>query len=208
MLIPFGNQREAPYLCNMKRKLIVDIETMMKFKPQTHKDFILLSNRIMDSTQQYVSATTLKRVWGCKHDYNSPSQFTLNVLSRFLGFADFEHYCTQEKTSVSDFYVNTFQTCNLTAGDELELSWHPDRKLALRYLGDDRFEVIASENGKLCIGDTVGTKLLIEGEPVTFTDVTHQGRSSLVYIAGKSGGIHIAPTNNLPDEQYAGGGKK
>lgn len=89
LLIPFGNQREAPYLCNMKRKLIVDIETMMKFKPQTHKDFILLSNRIMDSTQQYVSATTLKRVWGCKHDYNSPSQFTLNVLSRFLGFADF-----------------------------------------------------------------------------------------------------------------------
>lgn len=180
----------------MKDNLILEIEKVLKFMPRTNKDFVKLSNLIKEKTNQYVSSTTLKRVWGHKHDYNSPSPFTLNVLARYLDYPDYDHFCRQEKSVYSSFFVDTYCTCHLTKGDKLQLTWSPDRRLVLLYLDNDQFEVTASENGKLVIGDTVSTKCFIEGEPITFSNVMHAGKGPFVYVAGKASGIHVTPLDD------------
>lgn len=180
----------------MKDNLILEIEKVLKFMPCTNKDFVKLSNLIKEKTNQYVSSTTLKRVWGHKHDYNSPSPFTLNVLARYLDYPDYDHFCRQEKSVYSSFFVDTYCTCHLTKGDKLQLTWSPDRRLVLLYLDNDQFEVTASENGKLVIGDTVSTKCFIEGEPITFSNVMHAGKGPFIYVAGKASGIHVTPLDD------------
>ena len=66
----------------------------------------------------------------------------------------------------------------------------------LRYMGDKLFRVVASENGSLNVGDTVSTLYFIEGEAITFTQVTSSGTAPIVYIAGKISGIHFSPINS------------
>ena len=48
----------------MNSEIVFQIEKELQFSPHTHKDFVELSNFIVDKTKQYISATTLKRVWG------------------------------------------------------------------------------------------------------------------------------------------------
>ena len=164
--------------------------------PTTHRDFIWLSNAITEKTRQYVSPTTLKRLWGYIHENSRPSKYTLNVLSRYLDFADYECYCNnQENKPDSNFLSYTYGTEDLSEGDEFELTWEPVHKVILRYMGNNTFKVIASLNAKFCVGDQVQTLCLIEGEPVTFSNVIHNGKGPYGYTAGKISGIHIKPVN-------------
>lgn len=180
----------------MKEALIEDIDNLLQTHPTTHRDFMWLSDAITEKTRQYVSPTTLKRVWGYLHDYNSPSKYTLNVLSRYLDYADYDSYCNKQKDkAVSTFFCYTYGTENLTEGDELEISWEPNRKILLCYRGDKTFEVISSFNAKLSVGDKLQTLCFIEGEPITFSNVMHNGKGPYGYTAGKMSGIHIRPIN-------------
>ena len=180
----------------MNSEIVFQIEKELQFSPHTHKDFVELSNFIVDKTKQYISATTLKRVWGAKNDHHKPSSYTLNVLARTLGYSDYEHFCIQKKEIISDFFAGVYFASGLTLGDEIQLTWEPDRLLVLRYLDNEQFQVIASENGKLFVGDTVRAQCFIEGESITFSHVMHAGKGPFAYVAGKKSGIHVTPLNN------------
>ena len=184
------------YLCTMNSEIVFQIEKELQFSPHTHKDFVELSNFIVDKTKQYLSATTLKRVWGAKNDHHKPSSYTLNVLARTLGYSDYEHFCIQKKKIISEIFASVYFASGLTLGDEIQLTWEPDRLLVLRYLDNEQFQVIASENGKLFVGDTVRAQCFIEGESITFSHVMHAGKGPFAYVAGKKSGIHVIPLNN------------
>ena len=178
----------------MNEKLKKEIEDCTYGRPVTHGDYVRLSKVIAEKTNEYVSPTTLKRFWGYLHDYNSPSRFTLNVLSRFLGYSDYDHFIRGEKSDDSSgFFVCTYTTETLTIGDRLELTWRPNRRIIIRYQGEQMFEVVKSYNAKITTGDTFSVSFFIEGEPVTFTKVTHKGKYPLIYTAGRQTGIHIKP---------------
>lgn len=178
----------------MKEALIKEINNILHIHPTTHREFVDLSDKITKKTHQYVSPTTLKRLWGYLHDHNHPSKCTLNILSQYLGYTDFESYSKKQKNEeTSTFFCYTYASKNLTEGDELEISWEPGRKILLRYMGDRTFSVLSSINTKLSIGDTVQTSYFMEGEPITFTGVVHNGQGPLGYTAGKISGIHIVP---------------
>ena len=56
------------------------------------RDFAWLSEKVLERTQQRVSASTLRRFWGYVNEGVSASKFTKNVLANFLGYADFEEF--------------------------------------------------------------------------------------------------------------------
>lgn len=190
------NAKNLSRTTKMKDAIITDIETKVQFCPHTHKDFIRLSILIEEKAQHAISASTLKRVWGHSQKHNAPSLHTLNILSNFLNFADYRQYCKHKEGIHARSFINILQTCDLTRGDELELSWLPNRHLMLRYMGDKLFRVVASENGSLNVGDTVSTLYFVEGEAITFTQISSSGTSPVVYIAGKISGIHFSPINS------------
>ena len=51
------------------------------------------------------------------------------------------------------------------------------------------FEVIEAEQTKLSVGDTFECDIFIEGEPLYLSQLIHEGRPPMVYVAGKKSGI-------------------
>ena len=66
---------------------------------QTNKDFDCLAASIYDKTHTKISATTLKRFWGYLSEDVAPSRFTLNLLSQYVGYEDYDTFCATLKPS-------------------------------------------------------------------------------------------------------------
>lgn len=63
-----------------------------------------LSLKISDATGKRISETTLKRIFGFTTSSYKPSSYTLNCLSEYNGFLDWDHFCQaiDEQISVSE----------------------------------------------------------------------------------------------------------
>ena len=59
------------------------IERMVGRKMVVPRDFVWLSEKVLERTQQRVSASTLRRFWGYVSEGVSASKFTKNVLAIF-----------------------------------------------------------------------------------------------------------------------------
>ena len=64
---------------------------------KTPKDFENLSQAVGDITKNYISATTLKRMWGYLTEPVTPRRTTLDVLAQYVGYKDWDAF-TQEET--------------------------------------------------------------------------------------------------------------
>ena len=186
-MIPYGQLR-------------TDIETALKKKLQTPKDFEFLRERIYARLHILVSRTTLMRLWGYVDEDVKPRKGTLDILSRFLGYQDWESYQEnaslpkeQQSSPVMSRKLNV--NSDLYIGERLRLTWQPDRVCDVEYLGELSFRVIASENTRIQPGDTFQCSLIIEGEPL-YLDNLRKGDGStsaetIAYVCGKKTGVNF-----------------
>ena len=186
-MIPYGQLR-------------TDIEIALKKKLQTPKDFEYLRERIYSRLHTLVSRTTLMRLWGYVDEEVTPRKGTLDILSKFLGYKDWESF--QENTMLPKeqqsspvmsrkLSVNT----DLCIGEKLRLTWQPGRVCDVEYLGNQSFRVIASENTRIQPGDTFQCSLIIEGEPLYLDNLRKGDGSSsaetIAYVCGKKTGVNF-----------------
>ena len=125
---------------------------------KTHGDFLRLVKIIEETMKEHISESTLERVWGYStRGYDSISLRTLSLLSRFIGDEGFQAFCLRLKDEAqieSEMFVaDAIVTSALEVGDRLQIGWLPDRMIAVRYLGDNRFVVETSENSSIQSGD-------------------------------------------------------
>ena len=78
------------------------IETQTGRKMRTPKDFDYLSEQIFEKVHQTVSPTTLKRLWGYLSEAAAPRLSTLNILSEFVGFDNWDSFCQNESAEGSE----------------------------------------------------------------------------------------------------------
>ena len=186
-MIPYGQLR-------------TDIETALKKKFQTPKDFEFLRERIYARLHTLVSRTTLMRLWGYVDEEVTPRKGTLDILSRFLGYLDWESYQEnaslpkeQQSSPVMSRKLNV--NSDLYIGERLRLTWQPDRVCDVEYLGELSFRVIASENTRIQPGDTFQCSLIIEGEPLYLDNLRKGDGSSsaetIAYVCGKKTGVNF-----------------
>ncbi len=71
------------------------IEEEVGRQMQTPKDFDYLSDCVFEECHQKISPTTLKRLWGYLSEVATPRISTLNILSQFAGYQDWESFCLQ-----------------------------------------------------------------------------------------------------------------
>ena len=186
-MIPYGQLR-------------TDIETALKKKLQTPKDFEFLRERIYARLHILVSRTTLMRLWGYVDEEVTPRKGTLDILSRFLGYQDWESYQEnaslpkeQQSSPVMSRKLNV--NSDLYIGERLRLTWQPDRVCDVEYLGELSFRVIASENTRILPSDTFQCSLIVEGEPL-YLDNLRKGDGStsaetIAYVCGKKTGVNF-----------------
>ena len=182
-----------------------DVEKKVGRSIKSPVDFNFLSNRIMTELNETLSASTLQRLWNYVSTQSSPRLSTLSLLSRFLGFSCWDSYVANLlRTSIIESdYITTQQirAHDLSSGDVLRIGWRPDREIKIRYLGDYSFEVVATLNSKLNVGDRFIAMSFSIGNPLLITNLVQNGASPCSYTAGKRNGLNIleilSPQTNI-----------
>ena len=180
-------QKTSPEISELKKR----IEQQLKRKVKTPNDFIFLSGAVWERTHETISSTTLKRLWGYVDGADETRNSTLEILSRFLGFDNWDDFLAEiHKDSGSDLVTSPhINAKELTIGDRIFVSWKPDRRCTFRYLGDMKFIVETAENSKLKVGDTFFANLFILGEPLYLSDLVQGNSSPMAFVVGNRDGL-------------------
>lgn len=163
---------------------------------ETSTDFLKLSLAIVESKSGYISPSTLKRLWGyVKDTYSSKRSSTLDTLARYVGYNNYQAYIaalsTADPNSSAYTSAMTLDVSKLSVGHKLTITWHPNRRLCVTYIGNLTFSIDEAENSKLKKGMHIRCLTLIKGQPLILNIVSqcHDKENSLTYIAGKVNGI-------------------
>lgn len=161
-------------------------------------DFDLLQQDINNKVAgSVINAKTLKRFFGYDQtdETSSIRLYTLDVLSQYVGYANWndylEHLHLAEGAGSGEFKGEEIDADSLQVGDTLQIAWQPNRKSTLKYLGNQRFEIIETENSKWQIGDTFLCKHFIFGKPLYVDNLTDKDGilKSAMYVVGEKDGI-------------------
>ena len=81
-------QKTSPEISELKQQ----IEESVGRKMKTSNDFTFLSGAIWERTHENISTSTLKRLWGYVDGPDTTRNSTLDILSKFLGFKDWDGF--------------------------------------------------------------------------------------------------------------------
>lgn len=171
--------------------IVQQLKEMSGNKLRQPSDCEFLSLDIESKTGVRIGATTLKRLLGFAHDERMPHVSTLDVIARYLGYAHWDELSQIEDNGNSDFNApdNEVRSADLRQGACLEITYLPDRRLALEYLGNCRYRVTESENSKLQKGDEVEILNFVLHHPLLVVDVCRAGESLGQFTAGRVSGL-------------------
>lgn len=155
------------------------------------KAFYALSSDISARTGEILSQNTLRRLLGYLSDGHLPHRHTLDVISMYLGYNDWNSLVREKDPSNSSFdmKVRSILSNELKEGQLLVLKWDCDRKLTIRHDSGNQFTVIANENSKLAPGDILQIGGMTPSFPLIAKSVVRNGEELGCYTAADFMGI-------------------
>lgn len=199
----------------MKRIEIDDVAALLRLVERSvHRsisgpqDFTYLSDVIYLRTNDKISSSTIKRLWGYDTPVRKPYYNTLCVLARFIGYKDYRDFVNDKRAgerSSLTYTAFSLKASDLFVNDRVVLQWKPDRLCIVIYKGDNSFEVLESQNTKLQTGDKFCAMLFTEGIPAYLDQFRSKDEPHFpsTYVIGWEGGlthIHVTETTR-PEEQ-------
>jgi hypothetical protein len=170
-----------------------DVETSVGYALHTPNDFQYLIHLIWERQHTVLSLSTIKRLWGYIDSNANPRVSTLNTLSQFLGYTDWNAYLASldlRAVVESDLFCGEgICASDLSEGDRVQVEWLPNRRCVFRFLGENQFVVQESLRSKLSVDDTFETAAFIVGKPLYLSNLQHFGSTSTSYVAGKKNGL-------------------
>ena len=189
---PLNMNKNAPEILSLRQ----DIEHELKRRIKTPYDFEFLAGVVWERLHENISPTTLKRLWGYIDGADTTRRTTLCLLSRFLGYADWEAYlaalATRTDIESATFAGEGINIDELRVGDCVEVTWLPNRRCVFRYEGDAHFVVTEAENAKLLVGDRFETACFIIGKPMYLDRLVRGNEPPTAYVAGAKNGLLTA----------------
>lgn len=158
-------------------------------------DFDGFSLFVQKKTNQCVSPSTLKRLWGYVSDSHKPRTDTLDRLAKCLGHKNYSDFVKDLKTNTrynsSFFAAEQLSSGDIADGCTIEIGWSPNRLVTLRYHGNSLYEVTRSQNSKMQEGDRFVTGCFIKGQPLYLPYIERTGGRTAPFVAGRNGGLTI-----------------
>lgn len=181
--------KKAPEILALR----MDVEQEVQRLIRTPYDFEFLAGVIWERLHENISPTTLKRLWGYIDGADTTRRTTLCILSRFLGYQDWESYLTA-LSARTDVESTTFEGDGLSIdelrkGDCIEVTWLPNRRCVFRYEGNAHFLVLESENAKLHVGDKFEAACFIIRKPMYIDRLVRENEQPTAYVAGAKNGL-------------------
>lgn len=157
------------------------------------KDFEILSESFPKNDR--LGVNTLKRLMGYAKSPIAPRQATLDVLAHYLGSPSWEELIGLKPID-SDWVEKAFYADEIPENTFVEASWLPNRHIVLQCIGENKFRVTESENGKLQVNDEVTIFNFRLEYPLQVFQVVRNGEvvcdaagNELGYVAGRQNGL-------------------
>lgn len=151
-------------------------------------DFENLSNAIYEQRHEIINPFTLRRLWGYLTTYKSVNTNTLHILTQFAGYRSWEHFCSTVNEQSDFVNDNCIWTSALEEQSRILLTWNPERKCILRYLGNQSFIVEETVNTKLHAGDRLQCARFCIGEPL-YAHILRENATDTTYTAARRDGL-------------------
>lgn len=168
------------------------VEQKLGFKVLTPRHFTALAEAVENESREYLSETTLQRLWEYKKGYDSVALHTLNVLSRYCGYTEWTSFCSHIKAESqveSELFTgDSLDIGKLKPGTKIKIAWRPDRVCIIEYLGNFRFCAIETHNSKLAAGDTFTCRHIQLGREMHLDDLV-RGNADMSYVIGTRNGL-------------------
>ena len=155
------------------------------------RDCELLTLDVESVTGEHIGVNTMKRLLGFIADERTPRTSTLDIIAQYLGYANWDalrlidENCSNSAFDDRDEYL----ACYLEKGQQVIISYPPNRELTIENLGDNHFRVVESENSKLQKGDVLTLTHIVRHYPLLVSEVIRDGQSLGAFTAGKAQGI-------------------
>lgn len=151
-----------------------------------------LAMAIQEATGQTLGTTTLKRMLGFVNGPAKARPSSLDILAQYLGYPDYNLLAKDlgEDADISDFrVVESIDSADLEPGEQIQVTYHPNRLLVLSYLGENKYLVNESRGSKLMKGDTLMIAGFYVGFELLISDVERDKKHLGSYQAAKQGGL-------------------
>lgn len=157
------------------------------------RDCELLTLDIESVTGEHLGVNTMKRLLGFIDDERNTRQSTLDVISRYLGYPDWDTLRLKDESSSNSVFDDRdeYLACNFEKGQGLVVTYPPNREITMEYVGENHFSVIESKNSKLLKGDLLTLTHIVRGYPLLVSEVIRDGENMGSYTAGKAQGINF-----------------
>lgn len=170
-----------------------DIEHTLGRVLHTPADFVFASESIQEKTKEYISRTTLMRVWGYVNEPCNSRVTTFNIMSRFLNYLDFTLYCKHIDNIVDteSFIIQSefISPKDLKVNECVEFTWNPGRRCLVKFLGDQIFQILQVDNSKLQVGDIFTCHFFILHQPLHLFEMRNGEDVTKTYVAGNKSGL-------------------
>lgn len=179
--------------------LLEDVSRKFGQVPQTKNAFSRLAESVENEISEHISETTLERVWGYStRRCGAVSATSLSLLAKYVGFPSWDVYCdwlhNHRVRESEEFKTDFIDSSDLKMGACVKIGWMPDRVVTVRYLGDNRFEVLNSVNSSLTSGDTFSCLCFQKGRELYLDRFLRSGDASsdaARYVVGQRSGLTI-----------------
>jgi len=172
--------------------LKIEEKAGISFASHSERDFQILSRKIEDVTKCHLGINSLKRLVG-HIDYKNHKfrPGTLNIIAQYLGYPSWTNMMFDIEEGSSGFFPieGELRVQDLQEGQVVEISYLPNRKLQMAYVGNSMMEVLVSVNSHLQVGDLLQISGMLPKFPFIIQNVVRDGKSMGSYTAGRAGGL-------------------
>lgn len=210
MLDIFANmpiERDIPEVA----ALMNAVEKKFGHKLESRSDFTTLSYDIERKLHEHLAENTLRRIWGRLKGYKTVFVRTLDVLSRYVGFAHWDSFCGHFKThlnlnqeSARTHNNSIIKSEDLRPGDRICIGWPPDRHCIVEFQGGKIFKAIECRNSILQNGDSFECSIMIKNYPLFVDNLVHGGEICEKYAIGLNIGITVLEKLSPEYDTYKG----
>ena len=170
--------------------VIAHIQQFVRYDLSTSIGCTMFARQISEIRGEHISANTIKRAFGIIESTSSPSQYTLDLIARGIGYKNWEVLIglgLMRRTSL--FNNHCFFLMRIKIGEELLVTYLPNREIILQCIAPAQFKVVKSLNSQLCVGDIVKAYQVTKGQPMEFKSVVRNGVDLGSYTAAIHDGI-------------------
>lgn len=152
----------------IKEKIEIEFGQHVKYP----RDCDALSAAISSKTNQRISGSTLRRLFGFITGTSEPRSYTLDVIAEYIGFTSFEALINsfKENTAEPTQIIELIDSNNLKTGERIKVLFDANHHLCAEYIGDSKFKVDDSSYDAIRLNDIVSVTKIRLHQPIFVDD--------------------------------------